>query len=159
MSCGHSQIPPDFVVKAQAIDIMDVIRSRIRRQNVVQTLSSNRLSRYKPLSASEASWFTTKSVGVWDAHEQEAQGLNPHVSQAHAEVLVVKACLLRHERIPWTPPIVPAARRRRGSMPGPAQRTRACGHIPHAPQRTNGPCLLPDHSGGHVASSSSQRNR
>src|SRR5262250_1217787 len=61
-----SQIPPDFVVKSQAIDIMDVIRSRIRRQNVVQTLSSNRLSRYKPLSVSEASWFTTKSVGVWD---------------------------------------------------------------------------------------------
>src|SRR5215467_9623993 len=63
-SC-NSQIPPDFVVKSQAIDIMDVIRSRIRRQNFVQTLSSNRLSRYKPLSASEASWFTTKSVGVW----------------------------------------------------------------------------------------------
>jgi hypothetical protein len=59
-----TQIPPDFVVKSQPIDIMDVIRSRIRRQNVVQTLSSNRLSRYKPLSASEASWFTTKSVGV-----------------------------------------------------------------------------------------------
>src|SRR5215831_7329729 len=61
---GKCQIPPDFVVKSQAIDIMDVIRSRIRRQNVVQTLSSNRLSRYKPLSASEVSWFTTKSVGV-----------------------------------------------------------------------------------------------
>ena len=43
---------------------MGVIRSRIRRQNVVQTLSSNRLSRYKPRSASEASWCTTKSVGV-----------------------------------------------------------------------------------------------
>ena len=55
------------MVKSQAIDIMDVIRSRIRRQNVVQTLSSNRLSRHKPLSASEASWFTTKSVGVWKA--------------------------------------------------------------------------------------------
>src|SRR5262245_17119197 len=43
---------------------MDVIGSRIRRQNVVQTLSSNRLSRYKPLSASEASWLTTKSDRV-----------------------------------------------------------------------------------------------
>src|SRR5262249_16546700 len=57
-------IPPNYVVKSQVIDIMDVIRSRIRRKTVVQTLSSNRLSQYKPLSASEASWFPTKSVGV-----------------------------------------------------------------------------------------------
>src|SRR5215475_11314237 len=38
---SHVQIPPDFGVTSQAVDIMYVIGSRIRRQNVVQTLSSN----------------------------------------------------------------------------------------------------------------------
>jgi hypothetical protein len=33
------------------------------------------------------------------------------------------------------------------------------GASPHAPQRADGPCLVPDYSGGHVASSSPQRNR
>ena len=39
---GIGQIPPDFVVKCQAIDNIQIISSRIRRQNIVQTSSYHR---------------------------------------------------------------------------------------------------------------------
>src|SRR6266851_8279558 len=55
------QIPPDLVVKSQAIDIAEVILSRIRRPHVVHTLCRPRKSRCELLSTSEAHWFTTKS--------------------------------------------------------------------------------------------------
>ena len=51
------QIPPDFVVKSQAADIVEVIVSEIRRQNVSQRLWSNRNSRGELLSTSEAHWL------------------------------------------------------------------------------------------------------
>src|SRR5216683_5837691 len=58
---GISQIPPDLVVKSQAVDIAEVILSRIRRPHVVHTLCRPRKSRCELLSTSEAHWFTTKS--------------------------------------------------------------------------------------------------
>src|SRR6266851_6055809 len=57
----HYQIPPDLVIKSQAIDIAEVILSRIRRLHVVHTLCRPRKSRCELLSTSEAHWFTTKS--------------------------------------------------------------------------------------------------
>jgi hypothetical protein len=56
---GKKQIPPDFVVKSQAADIVEVIVSEIGRQNVSQGLWSNRNSRGELLSTSEAHWSTT----------------------------------------------------------------------------------------------------
>jgi hypothetical protein len=44
----------DFVVKSQATDIVEVIVSEIRRQNVSQRLWSNRNARGELLSTSEA---------------------------------------------------------------------------------------------------------
>jgi hypothetical protein len=35
--CGFFQIPPDLVVKKQAVDIVEVILSLLRRFDVVQT--------------------------------------------------------------------------------------------------------------------------
>jgi hypothetical protein len=58
------QIPPDLVVKSQAIDIAEVILSRIRRPNAVHTLCRNKTSRFEQLSTSEAHWSTTKSDGM-----------------------------------------------------------------------------------------------
>jgi len=55
------QIPPDFVVKSQAIDVAEVILALIRQPNVVSTLWSNRQSRRERLSTSEAHGSTTKS--------------------------------------------------------------------------------------------------
>jgi hypothetical protein len=49
-----SQIPPDLVVKSQAIDMAEIILSRIRRPNAVHTLCRNRISRFEQLSTSEA---------------------------------------------------------------------------------------------------------
>jgi hypothetical protein len=60
------QIPPDLVVKSQAIDIAEVILSRIRRPNAVHTLCRNKTSRFEQLSTSEAHWSTTKSDGMWN---------------------------------------------------------------------------------------------
>src|SRR5438105_1519631 len=59
------QIPPDLVVKSQAIDIVEVILSRIRRPHVIHTLCRHRKARCDVLSTSEAHWFTTKSDGMW----------------------------------------------------------------------------------------------
>jgi hypothetical protein len=59
-----NQIPPDLVVKSQAVDITDIILSRIRRPNAVPTLCRSRTSRFEQLSTSEAYWFTTKSDGM-----------------------------------------------------------------------------------------------
>jgi hypothetical protein len=53
------QIPPDFVVKYQAIDIADVIFSLIWRRHLVHTRGRTRKSRRKPLSPSAAHRFTT----------------------------------------------------------------------------------------------------
>jgi len=58
------QIPPDFVVKSQAIDVAEVILARIRQPNVVSTLWGNRQSRRERLSTSEAHGSTTKSDGM-----------------------------------------------------------------------------------------------
>ena len=60
-----SQIPPDLVVKCQAIDIVEVIFSLIWRGNIVQTSWRNRKSRCELLSPSEAHRSTTKSGGMW----------------------------------------------------------------------------------------------
>jgi hypothetical protein len=62
---GRGQIPPDLVVKSQAIDITEIILSRVRRPNAVQTLCRNRISRFERLSTSDAHWSTTKSDGMW----------------------------------------------------------------------------------------------
>src|SRR5262245_14218608 len=59
------QIPPDLVVKSQAIDIAEINSSRIRRPNAVPILCRNRISRFAQLSTSEAHWSTTKSDGMW----------------------------------------------------------------------------------------------
>jgi hypothetical protein len=56
--------PPDLMVKSQAIDITEIILSRIRRPNAVPTLCRNRISRFEQLSTSETHWFTTKSGGM-----------------------------------------------------------------------------------------------
>jgi hypothetical protein len=58
-AAGAGQIPPDLVVKSQDTDIVEVIVSGIRRQNVSQRLWSNRNSRGELLSTSEAHWSTT----------------------------------------------------------------------------------------------------
>ena len=58
------QIPPDFVVKSQAIDSTEVILSLIRRPKVVQTLHRNRKSRLELLFISETHRSTTKSDGM-----------------------------------------------------------------------------------------------
>jgi hypothetical protein len=58
------QIPPDLVVKTQAVDIAEIILSLIRRPNVVQMSYRNKKSRFELLSTSDAYWFTTKSDGM-----------------------------------------------------------------------------------------------
>src|SRR5215216_1190176 len=42
----------------------EIILSRIRRPNTVQTLFRNRISWFEQLSTSEAHWSTTKSDGM-----------------------------------------------------------------------------------------------
>jgi hypothetical protein len=64
--CEFSQIPPDFVVKSQAIDVAEVILALIRQPNVVSTLWRNRQSRRERLSTSETHGSTTKSDGMWE---------------------------------------------------------------------------------------------
>src|SRR5438874_2079599 len=54
------------VVKSQAIDIVEVILSRIRRPHIIHTLCRHRKARCELLSTSEAHWFTTKSDGMWE---------------------------------------------------------------------------------------------
>ena len=61
---GFFQIPPDFVVKSQAIDSTEVILSLIRRPKVVQTLHRNRKSRLELPFISEAHRSTTKFDGI-----------------------------------------------------------------------------------------------
>jgi hypothetical protein len=54
-----------------------------------------------------------------------------------------------------TPPSQPETRRHGAHVPArPPSRVSS-----HAPQRSTRPCLLPDHSGGHVVSSSPHCNR
>jgi hypothetical protein len=72
-----SQIPQDLGVKSQAIDIAEIILSRTRRPNTVQTLFRNRISWFEQLSTSEAPWFTTKSDGMWEIQpDAVADGLS-----------------------------------------------------------------------------------
>src|SRR5207244_10815310 len=54
--------PPELVVKSQAIDIIEVILSRIRGPHVIHTLCRHRKARCELLSTSEAHWFTTPSA-------------------------------------------------------------------------------------------------
>src|SRR5215471_19638599 len=61
MCSRNCQIPPDFVVKSQAIDVAEVILALIRQPNVVSTLWRNRQSRRERLSTSETHGSTTKS--------------------------------------------------------------------------------------------------
>jgi hypothetical protein len=42
----------------------EIILSRIRRPNTIQTLFRNRISWFEQLSTFEAQWFTTKSDGM-----------------------------------------------------------------------------------------------
>src|SRR5262249_24462985 len=65
MCRSQTQIPPDLVVKYQAIDIVEVIFSLIWRWDIAQTSCRNRQSRCEPLSPSEAHRSTTKSGGMW----------------------------------------------------------------------------------------------
>jgi hypothetical protein len=58
------QIPPDLVVKSQAIDIIGLILPFIRGQNVVETSRRHMKSRFELLSPSKGNWFTTKSDGM-----------------------------------------------------------------------------------------------
>jgi hypothetical protein len=99
------QIPPDLVVKSQAIDITEVILSRIRRPNTVQTLCRNRISRFEQLSTSEAHWSTTKSDGMCEKrvnvhNKRHAFGHNlchpvecPRISSTDLDDLTCKAPL------------------------------------------------------------------
>src|SRR5262249_19520022 len=64
MECGKFQIPPDLVVKTQAIDIVEVIAYLLRRSDVAQTSWRTRTSRCERLSPSEAHWSTTKFDGM-----------------------------------------------------------------------------------------------
>jgi hypothetical protein len=54
-----SQIPPDLVVKSQAIDIIGLILSLIRRKTSSTTSRRPRKSSFELLSLSEGHWFTT----------------------------------------------------------------------------------------------------
>jgi hypothetical protein len=49
-----TQIPPDLVVKTQAVDIVEVVAQLLRRSDVVQTSCGHRKSRCELLSPSEA---------------------------------------------------------------------------------------------------------
>ena len=60
-----SQIPPDCVVKTQAIAIVEVIAYLLRCSDVVQTSWRTRKSRCERLAPSEAHWSTAKSDGMW----------------------------------------------------------------------------------------------
>ena len=85
MPSSAFQIPPDLVVKSQAIDIAEVILSLIRQQKVVQTLHRNRKSRLELLFISEAPRSTTKSECA-----VKAQGRNvvrPERMQVRSEPL------------------------------------------------------------------------
>jgi hypothetical protein len=62
---GLFQIPPDLVVKFQAIDIAEIILPRIGRPNAAQALCRNRISSFEQPFTSEAYWSTTKSDGMW----------------------------------------------------------------------------------------------
>src|SRR2546429_9947518 len=73
------QIPPDFVVKSQAADIVEVIVSEIRRQNVSQRLWSNRNSRGRValhLGGSLVYHVIRWNVRhpAWQAEERERRG-------------------------------------------------------------------------------------
>ena len=59
-------IPPELVVKRQAIDIFEAISLPIWQRNIVQTSCRNRKWRCELLSPSEDHWSTTKSGGVWN---------------------------------------------------------------------------------------------
>ena len=56
---SRDQIPPDFVVKSQGIDIIGLILPLIRGQNVVETSRRHMKSRFELLSPSKGNWFTT----------------------------------------------------------------------------------------------------
>jgi hypothetical protein len=55
----YFQIPPDFVVKHQVIDIVDVIFPLIWRRNLVKPCGRNPKSRCESLAPSAAHPFTT----------------------------------------------------------------------------------------------------
>jgi hypothetical protein len=74
-------IPPDLVVKSQAIDMAEIILSRIRRPNAVHTLCRNRISRFEQLSTSEAHWSTTKSDGMWTFQPMFWRNIQPLVTE------------------------------------------------------------------------------
>jgi hypothetical protein len=59
------QIPPDLVVKSQAIDIIGLIFYAHQGKNAIETSRRPSKSRSEPLSLSEGYWFTTKSDGMW----------------------------------------------------------------------------------------------
>jgi hypothetical protein len=60
------QIPPDLVVKCQAIDIVEVLFPLRWRRTIVETSCRHRKSRYEPLSPLQAHRSTTKSGGMWN---------------------------------------------------------------------------------------------
>jgi hypothetical protein len=60
------QIPPDLVVKRQAIDNAEVTFQLIWRRTIVQTSCRHMISRGKPLPPSQVHRFTTKSDGMWE---------------------------------------------------------------------------------------------
>ena len=73
------QIPPDLVVKYQAIDIVEVIFSLVWQRNIVQTSCRNRKSRCELLSLSGACRSTTKSGRMWKKELEELidAGIHP----------------------------------------------------------------------------------
>src|SRR5262249_25748463 len=59
------QIPPDLVVKCQAVDMVEVISLLIWRRNIIHTSRRNKKWRGEALSPSEVHGSTTKSGGMW----------------------------------------------------------------------------------------------
>ena len=57
------------MVKAQVVDIIDLILQLVGHQNGVHRPCRNRKSRGAVLSTSEGQWATTKFDGVWKKRE------------------------------------------------------------------------------------------
>src|SRR5215475_11292425 len=96
---GSSQIPPDLVVKTQAIDIVEIILRLLRLSDVVQTSWRNRTSRCELLASSETHWSTTKSDGMWKRPQRplSSKGMQKKLER-YAKAANIKASChsLRH---------------------------------------------------------------
>ena len=117
-------------------------------------LSAAQLTRLDLPEALHEAVVAAQRMRAHGARTRQMQSIGKLMRQLEPSVLSrVRAVVTSGQA--GTPPPQPSPRRHRANVPvSPPARVSS-----RAPPRTKTPCLLSDHSGGHVASSSPQRSR